>query len=447
MFVLKLLPLLLLLFCLAAARPGIENHSTRLLDRHGAKRVEFRYANQEEGLYYTELDTSLRDVLLQMRNVTQQMLLSQFDWIRARNLEAGHMQLPVLPSERFPCDLSEGRSPEIPQHISQLRPGDIDIVATCGDSSNSGTGILGLSELDAYVEYRGYSYAGGGFESWRTALTLPNILKLYNPRLHGYAVGHSLGADVNVSRFNLAEPMLNIQDLPFQAHVLIERFRRDPKVNLKEHWKLLSIQVGANDLCSEMCNTPDPEHFLGIVARQLHQTFRILKDQVPRLLINFIVHPDIDELLSLLARAPAKCAHRVPFFCACHNKYNQKFLYDVAKRFLKLQLSIAALPEFRSDDFAIVTHGILRNISSLWSQQGVMDLHFFANDCIHYSQLGHAVLAKILWNNMLEQTDLSSVESWRKPFSHLLCPNQKRKYLRTESDVFLRTRTGLDYFI
>ncbi|XP_032584450.2 phospholipase B1, membrane-associated-like [Drosophila mojavensis] len=435
MFALKLLLLLLQLFYLSSARPGFENYSTRLLQRHGVKRVDFRLVSQQEGLYYTELDTAMRDILLQMRNLSQQTVLAQFDWIRARNVEAGRMQLPVLQSEPFPCDLSGGRSPKVPKDVRQLRPGDIDIVATCGDSSNSGTGILGLGELDAFVEYRGYAYTGGGFETWRTALTLPNILKLYNPRLYGYAVGHSLGADVNVARFNLAEPMLNIQDLPFQAHVLIERFRRDPRVNLREHWKLLSIQVGANDLCSELCHSPNPEHFLRVVARQLHETFRILKEHVPRLLINFIVHPDIDELLSLLSRAPPKCVQRMPYFCSCYNRYNDNTLYDAAKRFLRLQLSIAALPEFRSADFAIVPHGILRNISSLWSEQGVMVKHFFANDCIHYSQLGHAVLAKQLWNNMVGQADLTSVEEWRRPYKRFLCPSPKRPYLRTESDV------------
>lgn len=434
-----LLLLLQLLLALASARPGRGpvNLSTQLLQRHGAKRVNFSFENRVEGLFYTELDSSLRDLLLQIRNCTQQSVLSQFDWIRACNLEAGRMQQPVLASARFPCDLQIGaRSAVPPTHIAKLRPGDIDIVATCGDSANSGTGILGLGELDAYVEYRGFAYTGGGFETWRTALTLPNILKLYNPQLHGFAVGHSLGADVNVSRFNLAEPLLSIQDLPFQAHVLIERMRRDPLVNLREHWKLLSIQVGANDLCSELCSWPDPEAFLRMLAHQLRDTFRILKRHVPRLLINFIVLPDIDELLSLLAKVPAKCAERVPYFCSCHNKYEQQVFYKAAKRLLDLQLSIAALPEFRSDDFAIVSHGILRNMSSFWSQNGDMDVRFFARDCVHYSQLGHAVLAKVLWNNMLEPTEHYLDETWRQPFKHFLCPNAKRPYLRTVGDKF-----------
>ncbi|EDW03078.1 GH11043 [Drosophila grimshawi] len=430
--------LLFLSVSLTSARPdpAIVNQSTQLLRRHGAKGVNFTFLNFENGLYYTELDTNLRDVLLQLRNFTQQSVLTQFDWVRARNMEEGRMQQPVLNSDRFPCDLSEGRSAERPTLISQLRPGDIDIVAAFGDSGNSGTGIMSLGPLDAYVDYRGYSYLGGGFETWRTALTLPNILKLYNPQLYGYAVGHSLTADKNVSCFNLAEAMLNVQDLPFQAHVLIERFRSDPKVNIRQHWKMLSIQVGANDLCSELCNWPDTDAFLRMEAHQLHKTFRLLKDNVPRLLINYIVLPDIDELLNMVRKAPSHCAQRMSFFCNCHIKYDQQMLYNAAKRFLHLQLSIASSPEFRSDDFAIVTHGILRNVSNLWSENGIMQKRFFANDCVHYSQLGHAVLAKTLWNNMLKPNNVQLPEAWQQPFNNFLCPNPNRPFLRTVGDQF-----------
>ncbi|KAM8716620.1 hypothetical protein ACLKA7_003492 [Drosophila subpalustris] len=434
--------LLLLILQLPRLRSGSEstpstvNHSTQLLNSHGAKRVPFQFSPYEQGLYYTRLDQSLRQVMLNARNWTQMSTLSHIDSIRAHNIKLGRMQQPVPTSSSFPCDLSQTRSPQPPSDIRRLRPGDIDIVAAFGDSTNAGTGIMALGFWDLMVEYRGFAYTGGGIESWRTVLTLPNILKLYNPNLYGFAVAHSLSADVKRSRFNVAEPMLYLLDLPFQVHVLIDRLRRDLKVNMAEHWKLLSIHVGPNDICSELCYWTDLEAFLHTEERQLYETFRLLRDNVPRLLINFIIQPDIDDELHLISKMPADCTTRASFFCNCHDKYKEDRFYNVAKRFLDMQKSVASLPEFQREDFAVVTHGILRNLSTLWSRNGILDKRLMANDCVHYSQLGHAVLAKLLWNNMLNQTDFTLTEAWRHPFKHFLCPNAERQFLRTIGDRF-----------
>lgn len=412
------------------------NLSTQLLDRLGAKRIPFQYDHFESGLYYTDLDYNLRQPLLHIRNLTQRMAISDFKYIRQWVLERGKLQRPIPSDVPFPCDVRGGRSSKVPQHIDRLRPGDIDIVATFGDSTNAGTGMLSVGPLDAIVEYRGYSYTGGGFENWRTALTLPNILKEYNPQLYGYAVANTLVVDEAGSRFNVAEPMLHIQDLPFQAHVLIERMRRDPRVDMKEHWKLLSIHVGPNDMCNDMCSWTDVDAFLRREEQQLYATLRLLRDQVPRLLINFILMPDVDNVLQILATSPPECIPRIPFYCNCYKKLKEQIYYNTAKRLIDLQLAIVSMPEFRSDSFAIVSHGILRHLSQLWSKQGKIDRSYVSSDCIHYSQFGHAVLAKTLWNNMFDKTDFNLTTAWQNPFEHFLCPRVETQFIRTNSDSF-----------
>lgn len=428
--------LLLQLIVSTVSRPSVTdtNRSTQLLDKLGAKRVPFQYDHFEPGLYYTDLDYHLRQPLLYVRNLTQRMTIANFENIRQQILEQGKLQKPVPEDVPFPCDVRGGRSPEVPTNISRLRPGDIDIIATFGDSTNAGTGMLGLGPLDSIVEYRGYSYSGGGFENWRTALTLSNILKEYNPQLYGYAVANTLVVDEEGSRFNVAEPMLHIQDLPFQAHVLIERMRRDPKVNMAQHWKLLNIHVGPNDMCNDLCSWQDVDAFLRREERQLYAALRLLRDNVPRLLINFVLMPDVDNVLQLMKTSPPECIHRIPFYCNCYKKLEEKIYYDAAKRLIDLQLAIVELPEFRSDDFAIVVHGILRNLSSLWSKNGEINRIYIASDCIHYTQFGHAVLAKTLWNNMLDKTDFNLTKAWQNPFEHFLCPRVETQFIRTTSD-------------
>lgn len=429
--------LLQLIVVWAGSRPSVRdvNLSTQLLERLGAKRIPFQYDHFEPGLYYTDLDYNLRQPLVQLRNLTQHMAISDFDYIRQWALEKGKLQKPVPDSVPFPCDVRGGRSPQVPKRIDQLRPGDIDIIASFGDSTTAGISMLSVGLLDSIVEYRGYSFTGGGFENWRTALTLPNILKEYNPQLYGYAVANTLVADEAGSRFNVAEPMLHIQDLPFQAHVLIERMRRDPRVDMKQHWKLLSIHVGPNDMCNDLCSWPDVEAFLRREEQQLYATLRLLRDRVPRLLINFILMPDVDNVLQMLATSPTECLIRIPVFCNCHNRLKEPIYYNAAKRLIDLQLAIVEKPEFRSDNFAIVGHGILRNLKTVWSRNGQIDRLYISSDCIHYSQFGHAVLAKTLWNNMFDKIDLNLTKAWQNPFEHFLCPRDTQ-FIRTTSDRF-----------
>jgi hypothetical protein len=73
-------------------------------------------------------------------------------------------------------------------------------------------------------------------------MTLPNILKEFNPSLIGYAVKDSLGSQKN-SQFNVAEPMAIASDMPFQAKLLVRRMRSDKRVDYKNDWKVGGISA------------------------------------------------------------------------------------------------------------------------------------------------------------------------------------------------------------
>lgn len=81
---------------------------------------------------------------------------------------------------------------QVPNSVHRLRPGDIDIIGAMGDSLTAGNGILATNILQVFTENRGKSWSGGGEGNLQQFLTLPNILKEFNPNLYGYSLKDSL---------------------------------------------------------------------------------------------------------------------------------------------------------------------------------------------------------------------------------------------------------------
>lgn len=103
-------------------------------------------------------------------------------------------------------------------------------------------------------ENRGMSWSGGGQGTWREFLTLPNILKEFNPDLVGYALKDSR-AFQRASVFNVAEINSMSQDMPWQANNLVKRMRSDPRVDLEKDWKVRRIGL-------TLATQTHPENFL-----------------------------------------------------------------------------------------------------------------------------------------------------------------------------------------
>lgn len=109
------------------------------------------------------------------------------------------MQKPFPPAQSFFCDPINGpgaRSPvdQRPRSVHRLRPGDIDVIGAIGDSLTAGNGALATNLNQLLIENKGVSWSIGGQATWRKFLTLPNILKEFNPQLYGYSLsdGYSI---------------------------------------------------------------------------------------------------------------------------------------------------------------------------------------------------------------------------------------------------------------
>lgn len=111
-------------------------------------------------------------------------------------------------TDEFFCDTngSGQRSTSVPTSVHKLTPGDIDVIGALGDSLTAANGALAVNSLQTLLENRGISWSIGGRDNWRKFITLPNLIKVYNPNLYGYSEAmHAVGFQ-RESKFNVAEP-------------------------------------------------------------------------------------------------------------------------------------------------------------------------------------------------------------------------------------------------
>jgi hypothetical protein len=59
-------------------------------------------------------------------------------------------------------------------------------------------------------------------------------------------------------------------------------------------------------------------------------------------------------------------------------------------RWQKLDLEIAAFPEFQSDDFVVVAQPLMLDVKIPLTSNGFIDMTYLSNDCFHISQKTNA---------------------------------------------------------
>lgn len=81
------------------------------------------------------------------------------------------------------------------------------------------------------------------------------------------------------------------RDMPHEAKILVKRMRSDSKVDIQQHWKIVTILIGPNDFCSDFCYQAYPERTHENHRRELIETLRILRDNLPRTIVNVVTPP------------------------------------------------------------------------------------------------------------------------------------------------------------
>ncbi|KAL4118890.1 hypothetical protein QTP88_011772 [Uroleucon formosanum] len=375
-------------------------------------------------------------ILYPTRLFFQNMFSSQHQIDKSRMLQKTQVQ--QLKSSNFFCNTNGTRSETRPTSVHELRPGDFDVIGGVGDSLTVGTGSFSYFLPQLVVDHRGSSWTAGGKGTWREFLTLPNILKVFNPKLIGYAYGDAL-AEQRFSQFNVAEVGALSRDLPFMTRELVKRIKMDKRVNITEDWKLVTMMMTSNTFCLELCY----EDYTTLAEKHRQETLKSLlyiKENLPRTMVNLILSPSLEILLKF-TNLPKICfwTHILECPCLYAMQYRHKLsdYIKVMKEFQEVEKELVEYEELKNkDDFTVVLQVFTEELIFPLNRFNTTDTTYLASDCFHFSQKGYARAANALWNNMMEPVGRKS-KDWSKEFDQFNCPTKESPYISTWKNSIL----------
>lgn len=150
-------------------------------------------------------------------------------------------------------------------------------------------------------------------------------------------------------------------DTVHQAKNLVKRMRSDPNVNMKKHWKLVTYMIGGNDFCLDICYHPNQNKVLEKMRQDLILALKILRENLPRTLVNVVAPPNVD-ILSGFVNRPNECKTLHYLECPCFFSLNhlgdRERSRDTIRRWNTIVEETVKLPEFhdRSVSEIVVQH-------------------------------------------------------------------------------------------
>lgn len=117
---------------------------------------------------------------------------------------------------------------------------------------------------------------------------------------------------------------------------------------------MITIMIGSNDFCSNVCYVPSPWSIIDDHRKDLIKTLRVLRDNLPRTYVSLILPPHLKVLAEALqGRNILRCYLATMVECPCltgqQHLNSRPLYYEVIKRFV------------RFDEYTI----IIRNITFL----------------------------------------------------------------------------------
>ncbi|CAN2391640.1 Phospholipase B1, partial [Pristimantis euphronides] len=363
------------------------------------------------------------------------------DWM-ANYMDGMKEQISVFGLQQFPeksAWSNEGKgfecpvvspSPEPPTTADRVRPGDVKIVAALGDSLTAAIGANATTVLQIPNEYRQLSWSIGGYGNLSDIITLPNILKIFNPHIVGFGKRSTLSykpAALEDSGLNLAVTGANSFMFPEQARHLIDVLKTLPGISFQDDWKLITIFIGSNDLCDYCKNKTlfSADSFINYMTESLD----MLQEELPRTIVNVVQLFHLDRLRQVNDQSLGCILQRIFCSCVVQPEENSPELLEIVEVNRQFQEGLEQLIQTsgrydKKKDFAVVLQPFLKDIEPAMDQDGRIDYSYFTPDCFHLTIKGHEHMAKGLWNNMFQP---EGNKSHLKTFSEelkLLCPSE-----------------------
>jgi phospholipase B1 len=354
-------------------------------------------------------------------------------------LVLGCLALKDMGAPNFSCsDMSP--SATVPTSVHALKPADIKIVAALGDSltAANGAGAPKSDPVAILLQYRGLAFQGGGDKGIDHHITLPNILRKFNPNIFGYANGISSSDVWEKAHLNLGFPGAESGDLIGQARQLVQLMQTHSEIDIQNDWKLINIFIGGNDVCAECkdtLNNATGPHSPKQFGAHLRSTIQILYDHLPKTIVSLTGMFNM-KMLRMVDHGQIFCQGLHVFECPCESDkgFTDQQISDVCEGYMKAEQDLQDQSVFDDkDDFTLVIQPFFEDdIIPPELPDGSVDLDFFAADCFHFSQFGHAVVSKYLWNSIMQpvgqkvrKTNLSNSDF------DMLCPDSSCPFIRT----------------
>ncbi|XP_053191108.1 phospholipase B1, membrane-associated [Scomber japonicus] len=349
--------------------------------------------------------------------------------------EASSLTDPVMGTD-IPCT-DRSPSPMTPTSVHELRPADIKVVGAVGDSLTAANGVGAKADnlLLVINEYRGLSWSIGGDENITTVTTLPNILREFNPSVTGFSTG--IGKeDTSQAFLNQAAAGAKCGDMVQQVRILVDKMKNDSRIDFHNDWKVITMFIGGNDIC-DFCTDSiffSPKNVVG----RIRQALDILHREVPRAIVNLVEILNIVPLRELHQDKSLGCpTWFVSLICPCIlkpkegsselqtvNEFNRAYQHEMRE----------LIDSGRYDthnNFTVVLQPFFREVVLPILGDGKPDRSFFSPDCFHLSQKAHTLMARALWNNMLEPVGNKTFTQDFMAGIDLKCPSETIPFFRT----------------
>lgn len=177
----------------------------------------------------------------------------------------------------------------------------------------------------------------GGKSSCGKVVTLPNILKEFNPQLYGFNTDSTFfPTSKNGKGFNSAVSGQEANHLPEQAQRLVNRIKEAKQVNFHSDWKMITIFIGGNDLCDYCKDTAlhSPKQYLADIQNAID----ILYQNLPNTFVNLVTVLRANQVKQLNLNLVCNTLHRMTCPCAAfpESAEAEKELLEVQNQYQQL---------------------------------------------------------------------------------------------------------------
>ncbi|KAK9766006.1 hypothetical protein K7432_005237 [Basidiobolus ranarum] len=329
-----------------------------------------------------------------------------------------------------------------PTSIKDLRADDIKVFMALGDSITAGFGAKGIQNnrlisIKSLYENRGVSYAVGGDPG---ETTIPNLFGHYNTTARGPSVGDHLvelcyGPLCPPFQYRPAKDNLNAAqsgalstNLGTEIDYLLSRIKNYPGIDIQNDWKLLTLQLGSNDMCQACLDAfqySGPDAYEKNIRKAID---RVRKD-IPKVIISLGGVFNVSQTWAKTRSDPycqkIKGLPHLNIECPCAllgGKLGEESRKDMDNRAAAFNERLYKIYQDyksqQSDTFALTLHPLDIDLASL-------PIDYLSNiDCFHPSRKAHAYIAKGLWNNFWIPFEQRR-KTWSfNPDMEVYCPNE-----------------------